>query len=406
MKFSVVVISFFVMVLCLTHAFFIHTNQICPTPIPEKFNHVKPGKVVAAYFASWGTYQVADIEPVASVLTHIIYAFAVPNIENGACELYANPSKREITNSGEFIKQHLDQLIALKKKHPHLKILLSVGGATASRNLPVIVSKELLKTFIHSVIQALDKYQYLDDSAHQVVMNYSGLFDGIDLDWEFGSGKKAKEHADSYHEMMQYCFKLLQDRSKKLGKKFLLTCAVEVNKEIIKSLSLPSMLKYVDWFHVMTYDFANSSSAGVGLNAPICNPWSDYSVDNVINFLMNLDISPAKLILGIPLYGHAFDQAQEKIGSVFQKTEKTKALTYSQVKDLYLQNSECNQKWHSKCHVPYVYCPDSKVFVSYDDERSVDFKVSYAKDKHLKGVVFWRLFGDGKDHDLVKSVKM
>ena len=90
----------------------------------------------------------------------------------------------------------------------------------------------------------------------------------------------------------------------------------------------------------------------------------------------------------------------------FARTEKTGSFRYEQIKDLYLDNPDCYKKWNKKSQVPYAYCPADEIFVSYDDEDSIAHKVAYARQKLLKGIFFWRLSGDDKDHSLIKSVKM
>jgi chitinase len=63
----------------------------------------------------------------------------------------------------------------------------------------------------------------------------------------------------------------------------------------------------VDWFNVMAYDFFGSHSATVGLNAPICGLWSLYSIDGAIDRIMKEQLSPEKMVLGLPLYGYVYE---------------------------------------------------------------------------------------------------
>ncbi len=408
MKFSIISISFFLIILITMHAFFIVAE--CPTPVPGVYQHIHPGKVVAAYFGGWDTYQacykVEDIEKVADLLTHIIYAFAKPNPDTGLCELAdvwadlgANLQHRKKVG-GNFGK-----LLKLKQKYPHLKILLSVGGGTYSKAFSEIAAQGKISSFVKSVLQLLERYEYVyDHSVHQNERShwfeYPDLFDGIDIDWEWMGGVPA-EDVKAYADLL----KQLSIGLKKKSKKMILTSAIQVNEKIISALNLAQVAPYVNWFNIMSYNYGGANLSGISMNAPICNQWSDYSIDGSLNSLMSLGISPAKMVLGIPLYGHVYDKTDSKLGSTFEKTEKTCALRYSQIKNLYLNDPCFTIKWHEKSHVPYAYCPDEQIFISYDDATSVKLKFMYAKKKRLQGVFFWRLSGDDDNHSLIKSIK-
>src|SRR4051794_33683420 len=84
---------------------------------------------LVAYFAEWSIYQrnyhVADVP--ADRITHINYAFA--QIRNGECALFDSFAAVDKAYPGDtwdqgVLRGSFNQLIRLKKKHPHLKTLI------------------------------------------------------------------------------------------------------------------------------------------------------------------------------------------------------------------------------------------------------------------------------------------
>jgi chitinase len=47
------------------------------------------------------------------------------------------------------------------------------------------------------------------------------------------------------------------------------------------------------------------------------------------------------------------------------------------------------RSWDPVASAPYLYNPQSKVFVSYDDSESIAAKCKYVVDHGLGGVMFW-----------------
>src|SRR5688572_17431163 len=90
---------------------------------------------IVAYLASWGVRskgtRIAELP--GDRLTHVIYAFATvgadgtlaledPCLDTGRCD-----SGSAAGTGGNF-----EQLRALKARHPHLKVLVAIGGWTRS----------------------------------------------------------------------------------------------------------------------------------------------------------------------------------------------------------------------------------------------------------------------------------
>src|SRR5258706_11957656 len=167
MRFSITRIPFIVLVTCFA------CTHVAPVTTPSA--GVKPMRVVG-YFASWGVRSKGtriDQLP-AKDLTHIFYAFAIIDsagrvthgdrcIDIGVCDTVP-----AINVGGNFA-----ELERLKKANPHLKLVISIGGWTRSGLFSVAaLTDSSPRLFAESAIDVF-------------VRQHPGLFDGIDIDWEF-----------------------------------------------------------------------------------------------------------------------------------------------------------------------------------------------------------------------------
>lgn len=52
--------------------------------------------------------------------------------------------------------------------------------------------------------------------------------------------------------------------------------------------------------------------------------------------------------------------------------------------------------WDQTALVPYLYNQNTRQFISYDDEESINLKVNYALQRELGGVMIWELSEDSR----------
>src|SRR3954449_5371436 len=166
----------------------------------------QPSQVRAAFFANWDRYArgyfVKQIP--AGKLNVINYAFAGPTAA-GTCGLsdvwsdYQAPtwsgsdSVDGIADDPADPNQHLfgnfNQLVKLKAVHPDLKFVMSIGGWTLSKYFSdVAATPASRQAFVHSCVDLVLRGNFPtggwpEQSGGNGVA--AGLFDGIDIDWEY-----------------------------------------------------------------------------------------------------------------------------------------------------------------------------------------------------------------------------
>jgi chitinase len=135
---------------------------------------------MAGYFTDWAIYSGYYPKNLitagsADKLTHILYAFAnLPapgEAAAGMCQQLGGPW-------ADY------QLLKLKKRYPNLKLMISVGGWTWSAGFSSAASTDASrKALVASCIDTFIRGNFVDPANFSVTQ--PGLFDGIDIDWEF-----------------------------------------------------------------------------------------------------------------------------------------------------------------------------------------------------------------------------
>ena len=127
---------------------------------------------------------------------HILYAFANVRADSGEVFLSDLWADQDIhypgdswNDSGKNLYGNLKAIYLLKKKHRHLKLLLSIGGWTYSPSFhPVVVSPAHRQRFVESSIKILEDYG----------------FDGLDVDYEYPQNdEQARGYVDLLRELRE-----------------------------------------------------------------------------------------------------------------------------------------------------------------------------------------------------------
>jgi len=153
------------------------TSLACAHPRPgeSRSGSGHPTRVVG-YLASWGVRskgtRIAELP--AKDLTHIFYAFA--NISDDGRVILGDPcvdigvcaTGAPLGPGGNFA-----ELESLKKRYPHLKLVISIGGWTRSGK------------FSDAALTDSSRRRFAESAIDVYIRQRPGLFDGIDLDWEF-----------------------------------------------------------------------------------------------------------------------------------------------------------------------------------------------------------------------------
>jgi len=333
------------------------------------------GPMIVGYvFPQEGALMTGQIDPHS--MTRINYAFA--NIADG----------RMVTGFSHDA-ENFATLNALKRDNPSLTILVSVGGWLWSTNFSdVSLTRQSRDKFTQSVMDFLTHYK----------------LDGLDIDWEYpgmvGSGHPFRsEDKQNFTLLLKELRSRFDAEEKRTHHRLSLTIAAGASNEFLAHTEMSKVQKYVDTVNLMAYDYYEPGSDAItGHHAPLYTPGQDpkkISSDTSVQAFEQAGVSAEKILLGVPFYGHVWGQVADHEHGLFQAGSPVpKAYApYSLIASDML-NHGYTRYWDASASAPYLYNPQTAMFISYEDPESLAAKCKYILDHHLGGVMFWDYSGD------------
>jgi chitinase len=345
---------------------------------------------VVGYYAEWKKQYPVEKIP-AEKLTHVNYAFAI--IKDGKCAM----------RMPELAKANFPKLLELKKNHPHLQTLISVGGwADSERFSDAALTDESRTIFAKSCADFAAEHQ----------------LDGVDIDWEFPVSGGDKDHVARPEDKRNFTLllaelrKQLDARGKTVGgKRYLLTIAAPAGG--LQRMEVDQIHPLLDFINLMTYDFAGPWSERTGFNAalhPVPGHPEQASASASVEAYLKADVPADKIVLGVPFYGRGWTGVNDANNGLFQvrdaaaaKDQRVGPTDYEELKDD-LNGKAGKRHWHEQAMVPYMWNPKTGTFITYDDPESLRAKAQYARDKKLGGVMFWEFEHDDEQSSLLNAL--
>ncbi|HEY0503397.1 MAG TPA: glycoside hydrolase family 18 protein [Lysobacter sp.] len=358
--------------------------------------------VIGAYYpgGSAARYPVASIP--GDRITHLFYAFA--RIEDGRCVVAPEAAA------------HFDALADLKRRHPRLRTLISIGGWEAGGFSDAALTEQSRERFVSSCLALFFE-------------RHRGAFDGVDIDWEFPVYGGPKDIADrpgdraNMTALAQEFRRQLDALGKARGndEAFLLTAALPAGRmqsdgayDPARSFDLKALGETLDFVNLMTYDMGTAFSTVSTFNAPLREVADDplpaelrrwNNVEGAVDFYREHGVPAHKLVLGVPFYGRGFQVTTDAGDGLYQAYSGPFAAgDWRDIQAKLLSDPKWERHWHDVAQAPWLYQRDKRIFVSYEDPRSIGLRARLAKDRGLRGVFMWELTGDDAKHSLLEAM--
>ncbi|ELX13092.1 chitinase [Janthinobacterium sp. HH01] len=398
---------------------------------------------IVGYYPGWKSdaFAVTAANVGAGKLTMVLYAFvdvcwdgkhgnADPTVNDVApCQDAAGEAAsadgalvlRDAASDGA----NLQALVALKRRHPGFKVVVSVGGWNWSNRFSNVADAPAARAaFIASAVKTMRRH---------------GL-DGIDIDWEYPgeagvpcvAGEVCARPADkrNFITLARELRAAFDAAGREDRKHYSITIAAGGNASYVNdggaaSGWLRELASSLDWINIMAYDYHMPWERRSGHHAALHGDARDpvtadgfYAAASVRRYL-EAGVAARQLVLGVPFYGYGWKgcppgangdgQYQACDGAAAGGVDGGNSYGYGHLlKQGYLApagggGGGYRRYWNAAARAPYLYNAAQQVWITYEDPASLKEKAAYIKAQGLRGAMFWELSADD-GHQLLNAL--
>jgi chitinase len=397
-------------------------------------------KEIVAYYPEWGPalkhYYVKNIETSGSAkkITVLSYAFVEPGPDSSGNitakfmnpyldyqQVYSDDSSVDgvADDSTQLLRGQFNQLKKLKAMHPHLKIVISIGGWTGST------------WFSDAALTPQSREKFVDDCIDKFIFGNlppannaggngvaAGIFDGFDIDWEFPvvGGDDGIHHNKNDRDNLSKLIKLFRNKLDALKPGFILTAAIPARGGDLYKFNLSKDQSNMDWYNLMTYDFHGSWDDKADHHTNLFSSLADTIfpgikesfAGSVLYLIDTVGISPQKIVPGAAFYGKGWKVTSTTNNGLYQQGSIAKGISdpgsndYKTLASLMITGY--NYQWDKDAMAPYLFNSKDSTFWTFDDQVSVALKARFVYSHNLRGLMFWEISGDDSIGSLVNTI--
>ena len=417
----------------------------CMTPaVAQTSDHAK---ILGGYFEEWSIYyagyNIANLQQngVAGKLTHLMYAFAnVTTTPSPACAIadtwadYQSPylpSVSGVAYTGPLYG-NFAAIQQLKQLHPGLKVLMSIGGASAANTA----------AFVTAASTAAGR-QALAASCIDLFVNGNiapgitapGLFDGFNIDWEFPTATDTK----NFTALLAEFHTQLRAVAAITGKHYVMSFDGPAGAQNYVNIDLKKAAEQVDFITIDGYNYAGSWQTQTNDASPLFDSkqdplyGQDLDIDATVDAYLAAGVPPYKYTMGLPLYGAGWTGVPNKNHGLYQNSTGPSPVLWANGTGLcpdlsgntpgcdtlltpglatYSTLSNLTANGYTSYYDPKrvavsLYDPTAGTFYTFDDPSVALLKMLYLEVKvpgGLGGAYVWALKDDDANGTMVKTM--
>jgi chitinase len=244
----------------------------------------------------------------------------------------------------------------------------------------------------------------------------AGLFDGIDLDWEFPAAADTQNYTALIGEFRSQFAALTAQTTKR----YLLTIAAPAGSQNYSNIQLAAVAQNLDFLNLETYDYHGTWENTTNHAAPLFESPFDpvrgqgLALDATVTAYLKAGVPAHKLVLGIPAYGRGWAGVPNVNHGLYQASSGPApspagdslatdgVATYRTLAALPPNGYTIYSDFFS--FADWLYSPGAGTFWSYDDPRSVTAKMAVARLRGLGGAFEWAIKDDDAIATLTKTM--
>ena len=404
-------------------------------------------KILGGYFEEWSIYyagyNIANLQQngVAGKLTHLMYAFAnVTTSPAPACAIadswadYSSPYLPSV-NGTPYAGPLFGNFAAiqqLKQLHPKLKVLMSVGGASAVNTAAFATSASTQAGRQALASSCIDMFVKGNIAPG---ITAPGLFDGFNIDWEFPTATDKQ----NFTALLQEFRTQLNALGKTTGKQYVLSFDGPAGSQNYVNIDLKHAAEQVDFITIDGYNYAGSWDSQTNDASPLFDSrqdplfGQDLDIDSTVDAYLRAGVPPSKYTMGLPLYGAGWTGVPKANHGLYQSSTGPSPVYLTNgtglCNDLSGNTAGCdtlltpgiatyatlaNLKAHgystyfdARRLAISLYDPAAETFYTYDDPNTAFLKMLYIDLKvpgGLGGAYVWALKDDDANGSMVKAM--
>ena len=222
-------------------------------------------------------------------------------------------------------------------------------------------------------------------------------YDGVDLDWEYpcipSNGIAASP--DDKHNFTLLLKAIREELDAIPGvKPHYLTIASGADAYYCENVEMEQITPLLDWFNIMTYDLKCGFHALSGHHTNLFPAIGDYfhnSCSRALQVYESYGVPQEKLLMSCGFYTIQWDNVPNVNNGFLQLTRAGAhhGPDYHELLSDYINKNGYTRYWDDTAKAPWLYNPDTGIFISYDDKQSLTAKCEYILENDYPGIFYW-----------------